>query len=94
MAALFAIPKGWKEESSDSARVRRQLGNRMNYLWLQAPPKPYWGKWVVLGDGKVLGSGKSRPAAVKAFLARNVRPAALVVVPIGADGALLGLFTK
>lgn len=94
MTSLYYIPQGWNR--AEDPRIRRLLqeGRKKNSVWLNDPPRAYWGRWVVLGDGQVLGQGRNREEAIRNFQANKKKAHALLVVPIEPTGAIFGVYTK
>lgn len=87
MTTLYRIPENWRPRPGDARRRERQmLGRKKNFAWLQNPPRPYWGKWVILGDGRVLGSGRTRKAAVLAYRASRKRACVVIAITLGPGG--------
>lgn len=94
MTSLYYIPQGWNRVEDPVSAERKREGRRRNGQWLSNPPKLYWGKWVVLGDGNVLGAGRTREEAVRMFQASRKRPHSLLVAPVESNGAIFRVYEK
>lgn len=88
MTALYYTPEIWRQKASSDLQRLKQEGRLKNARWMSHPPRTYWGMWVVLGDGEVLGAGRTREEAVLASRQSRKKAYTLQLAPIGPDGSL------